>query len=70
MVGETKKTYSMKRNKNTLELKTASDGPVVTNPSHVLETVILEAAKERIKTLSRRRITDAFWSARGRNRER
>lgn len=60
----------MEMNRNTLELKTASDGPVVTNFSHVLEAVMLKAAKERVKMLSKRRITDAFWLGRDRNRER
>ena len=59
------KTYSMERNKNTLELKTASDGPVVTNFSHVLEAVMLKAAKERVKMLSRKRVTDTLWSGKG-----
>jgi len=51
----------MERNRNTLELKTASDGPVLTNFSHVLEAVMLKAAKERVRMLSRIRITGVFW---------
>lgn len=50
-------TYSMERNKNRLELKTARDGPVLTNCSHVLEAVMLKAAKERVRMLSRTRTT-------------
>jgi len=55
----------MERNKNTLELKTASDGPVLTNLSHVLEAVMLKAAKERVRMLSRSRTTGITWSERG-----
>jgi hypothetical protein len=63
--GNMNKTYSMERNKNTLELKAARDGPALTNFSHVLEAVMLKAAKERAKMLSRSRRTDIFWSGRG-----
>jgi hypothetical protein len=58
---QSEKTYSMERNKNTLELKTARDGPAATNFSHVLEAVILKAAKDRIKMLSRTRTTDVSY---------
>lgn len=51
----------MERNKNTLELKTARDGPALTYFSHVLEAVILKAAKDRIKALSRTRTTDVSY---------
>lgn len=44
---------SIERKRNTLELKTARDGPAPTKSSHVLEAVILKAANEMIKTLSR-----------------
>ena len=59
--GEPRKTYSIARNKNTLELKTARDGPVLTNFSHVLEAVMLKAAKESVRMLRRSRITDSLW---------
>ena len=57
----------MERNRHTLELKTASDGPVLTNCSHVLEAVILKAAKESVRMLSRIRITGIFRSESGPN---
>ena len=55
----------MERNKNTLELKTVRDGPALTNCSHVLEAVMLKAAKERARMLSRNRTTDTLWSVKG-----
>jgi len=58
VVGESKKTDSIERNKNTLELKTARDGPALTNFSQVLEAVMLKAAKERVRMLSKSRTTD------------
>lgn len=48
----------MEMNKNTLELKTARDGPALTYLPHVLEAVMLKAANEIIKILSRSRTTD------------
>lgn len=51
------KTYSKDRNKNTLELKTARDGPALTYFSRVLEAVMLKAANERSKMLSRSKKT-------------
>jgi hypothetical protein len=58
-------TYSMETNRNTLELKAARDGPKPTNFPHVLEAVMLKAAKEMIRTFSRSRRTVGFRSARG-----
>ena len=55
---ESSKTHSIERNKNTLELKTARDGPALTCLSHVLEAVMLKAANERVKMLSRSRTAD------------
>jgi len=60
----------MERNKNTLELKTARDGPAVTNFSHVLEAVMLKAAKESVRMLSSSRTTRFLVRKRGRDRER
>ena len=57
MFGEMGKTHSRERNRNRLELKTASDGPLLTNCSHILEAVILKAAKESVRMLSRIRTT-------------
>lgn len=50
--------HSVEINKNTLELKTARDVPALTYLSHVLEAVMLKAANERVKMLSRNRTTD------------
>lgn len=58
VVDRLKITHSMERNKNTLELKTARAGPALTYSSHVLEAVMLKAANERVKMLSRSRTTD------------
>lgn len=68
MTDDLRETDSMERSKNTLELKTARDGPALTNLSHVLEAVMLEAAKERIRMLSRDRTTGSSQSATGRKR--
>jgi len=65
VVGELMKTHSMEWNKNTLALKTARAGPVLTNFPHVLEAVMLKAAKERANTLNRSRTTDTSWSEKG-----
>lgn len=65
VIGELRKTNSMERNKNTLELKMARDGPTLTNCSHVLEAVTLKAAKERVRMLSRNRTTGVFCSVKG-----
>lgn len=65
MFSETRRTYSMERNRNALELKTTSDGPVLTNFSQVLEAVMLNAAKERVRMLSRIRITSVLRSESG-----
>jgi len=70
VIGELKKTDSMEWNKNTLELKMARAGPVLTNFSHLLEAVMLKAAKERVNTLSRSRTTDISWSKKDQDRER
>ena len=70
MFGERRKAHSMERNRNTLELNTASEGPVLTNFSHVLEAVMLKAAKERVRMLSRIRITGIFRSEIGRRYKR
>lgn len=63
--GEWKKTHSMEMNKKRLELKTARAGPVLTNCSHNLEAVILKAAKERVRVLSRSRTTASSPSVKG-----
>jgi len=59
----------MERNRNAVELKMAIEGPVLTNFSHVLEAVMLKAAKERVRMLSRIRITGVFWSETGQKQE-
>lgn len=55
----------MERNKNRLELKTASDGPVPTKSSRLREAVMFNAANERIRMLSSISTTDMFWSESG-----
>ena len=50
-------TDSKERNKNRLELKTARDGPTLTYLSHVLEAVMLKAANERVRMLSKSKTT-------------
>ena len=60
MIDESNRAYSIERNRNTLELKTARDGPALTNFSHVLEAVMLKAAKASVRMLSRTRTTDVL----------
>lgn len=62
-------TDSKDRKKNRLELKTARDGPTLTYWSHVLEAVMLKAANERVKRLSRTKTTKISRSEKDRNGE-
>ena len=65
VIGGLNRTDSMERNKDRLELKTARDGPALTKFSHVLEAVMLKAANERVRMLSRNRTTNILWSIKG-----
>jgi hypothetical protein len=68
--GGSEKAYSMEMNKKALELKTARAGPVPTNCSRVLDAVMLKAAKERVRMLSRSATTMSLCQQKGRDDER